>query len=188
MNIDWLASLILLLWLITVAVMDLRYRKVRNWMVVLGLFAGTAALFSGGQPFQTSAWSGLAGMLAAFAALLPFYALRWMGAGDVKFAAVIGLWTGLAPQLLSIWLGGSLLAGFHGLLVLFWRRLQRSSWGLRLMGWLPAPLSALLSADGSGRASPPGTLSLYRPVRSIPYAGYLSIAAIWVLWRMDVSL
>ena len=101
-------------WLATIAVMDLRIRRVRNWMVLLGLATGAAALASGAQPFQVSAWNALAGLLAGFVVLLPFYALRWMGAGDVKFGAVAGLWFGLSFDLLLIWTGGSLLAGLHG--------------------------------------------------------------------------
>ena len=124
---------LLLLWLIAIAVMDLRSRKVRNWMVLLGL----VALFGGAQPLDLLAWQGLAGMAVAFAALLPLYAIRWMGAGDVKFAAVAGLWFGLSAHLLVIWLGASLLAGLHGMAVLGWRSLARSPQGAMLQARLP---------------------------------------------------
>jgi len=167
-----LSPLLILLWLIAIAVIDLRMRKVRNWMVLLGLVAGTWALFSGAQPFQVSPWNGLSGMLVAFAALLPLYALGWMGAGDVKFAAVIGLWLGLSTQLLAIWLGGSLLAGLHGLAVVGWPILQQSSLGL----WLQTHLGLL-----AHRASPtPLHLNFKQRdrKRSIPYAGYMAITAI----------
>ncbi len=149
-----------LLWLIAIAVMDLRVRTVRNWMVLLGLGIGVGALVGNVQPFQVSAWEGLLGMLAAFAALLPFYALRWMGAGDVKFAAVVGLWLGLSPYLLAIWLGGSLLAGLHGLFVLGQRRLQATT--------------ALFEPD-----SMPAQGDARRSIkRVIPYAGYMALTAI----------
>ena len=42
----------LLLWLTTITVMDLRIRKVRNWMVLLGLSVGLVAIAVGVQPFQ----------------------------------------------------------------------------------------------------------------------------------------
>ena len=167
----------LLLWLIAIAAMDLRLRKVRTWMVLLGLATGLAALFSA-HPFQISLWRGLTGMLVAFAALLPFYALRWMGAGDVKFAAVIGLWFGLSPNLLFIWLGGSLLAGLHGLAVVSWRVLRASPWAGWLQARLPLPLGSALAAMPSTPAAPGGKQSIRR---SIPYAGYLAIAAICML-------
>ena len=174
----------LLLWLIAIAAMDLRLRKVRNWMVLLGLATGLAALFSA-HPFQISLWRGLTGMLVAFAALLPFYALRWMGAGDVKFAAVIGLWFGLSPNLLFIWLGGSLLAGLHGLAVVSWRVLCASPWAGWLQARLPLPLGSALAAMPSTPAAPSGKQSIRR---SIPYAGYLAIAAICMLLSTGAEL
>ena len=177
MTTTWLLSCVLLLWLAVVAAMDLHSRKVRNWMVLLGLATGLAALFSA-HPFQISLWRGLTGMLVAFAALLPFYALRWMGAGDVKFAAVIGLWFGLSPSLLFIWLGGSLLAGLHGLAVVSWRVLRASPWAGWLQARLPLPLGSALAAMPSTPAAPGGKQSIRR---SIPYAGYLAIAAICIL-------
>ncbi len=167
-----------LLWLITIAVMDFRIRKVRNWMVLLGLAAGLAALAGGVQPFQVSVWSGLAGMLAAFAALLPFYLLRWMGAGDVKCAAVLGLWLGFSPDLLAVWLGGSLLAGLHGLLVLAWRRLQGSAH----VGWLAARLPRRWAATLAAAPPRPGAAHGQRAIqRSVPYAGYMALTAIWLV-------
>ncbi|MBB6578871.1 prepilin peptidase CpaA [Comamonas odontotermitis] len=186
MTTTWLLSCVLLLWLAVVAAMDLHSRKVRNWMVLLGLATGTVALFSGVQPFWVEPWSGLVGAAAAFAILLPFYALRWMGAGDVKFAAVMGLWFGISPYLLAIWLGGSLLAGLHGMAVLAWRRLQLSVYGGWLQAHLPAPLAASMVP---ATASPTTTASGKRVIqRSIPYAGYMAIAAIWVVLRTGPSL
>ena len=70
MTTTWLLSRILLLWLLAIAVMDLRSRKVRNWMVLAGLATGTLALFSGVQPFWVEPWDGLLGALVAFAVLL----------------------------------------------------------------------------------------------------------------------
>ncbi len=168
-----------LLWLIAIVVMDLRIRKVRNWMVLLGLGMGAIALAAGIQPFQVPAWKALLGMLVAFAALLPFYALRWMGAGDVKFAAVIGLWLGLSPALLGIWLGGSLLAGVHGVLVLAWRRAQASASAQWLQARLPLRMVALVTPPDTPPVAADGQRVI---VRSIPYAGYMALAAIWLLF------
>lgn len=171
----WLAAWTL--WLAVIAAMDLRLRRVRNWMVLLGLATGAAALASGAQPFQVSAWSALGGMLAAFAVLLPFYARRWMGAGDVKFAAVAGLWFGLGWDLLLVWTGGSLLAGLHGLLVLF---LRDSPTGLWLQAQLPVAWATHLPAADAGQAATDGSR---QPQRSIPYAGYMAVTAIAVAWH-----
>ncbi|WP_080650099.1 prepilin peptidase [Delftia acidovorans] len=180
-------------WLATIAAMDLRIRRVRNWMVVLGLATGAGALASGAQPFQVSAWNALAGMLAGFAVLLPFYALRWMGAGDVKFGAVAGLWFGWGFDLLLIWTGGSLLAGLHGVLVLSLRHLRDSPTGLWLQARLPLSSAAL---SWTARLAPLGTTPRpagatdgpRQPQRSIPYAGYMAIAAIALAWRHSQPL
>lgn len=165
-----------LLWLVAIAVMDWRSRKVRNWMVLLGLGMGFATLAGGAQPLQVSTWQGLGGMLAAFAALLPFYLLRWMGAGDVKCAAVLGLWFGFSPDLLVIWVGGSLLAGMHGLLVMAWRRLQASAYASWLQAHLPLRMATVL--DTSRPAATDGQRVIER---SIPYAGYMALTAIWIV-------
>lgn len=174
---------ILLLWLVAIAVMDLRSRKVRNWMVLLGLATGLAALFGGAQPFDMLAWQGLAGMAVAFAALLPLYAIRWMGAGDVKFAAVAGLWFGLSPYLLAIWLGASLLAGLHSMVVLGCRILLRSPQGALLLARLPM-LQPVLAAGADAPANDPSR----GPQRSIPYAGYMALVAIVLMMRNSVPL
>lgn len=174
-----------LLWLIAIAVMDFRIRKVRNWMVLLGLATGLVALAGGVQPFQVTAWSGLAGMLAAFAVLLPFYALRWMGAGDVKCAAVLGLWFGLSLDLLLIWVGGSLLAGLHGLLVLAWRWLRSSPYTGWLQAHLPQRMTTVLEAPATHPAPTGGPRAI---ARSIPYAGYMALALIWIVLHRGPAL
>ncbi|MEG1769262.1 MAG: A24 family peptidase [Comamonas sp.] len=185
MRIPALLMLLCLLWLIAIAVMDLRIRKVRNWMVLLGLSMGLVALAGDVQPFQVPAWKALLGMLVAFAALLPFYALRWMGAGDVKFAAVVGLWLGFSPYLLAIWIGGSLLAGIHGLLVLAHRRLQSSATGNWLQTHLPMR-AAMVLFNPDHRPAP---MDERRQIeRSVPYAGYMALTAIWLVLVSETAL
>lgn len=176
MTVPW--TQLWLLWLIAIAVMDFRIRKVRNWMVLLGLAMGVFALAVDAQPFQVSTWRALLGTLAGFAVLLPFYALRWMGAGDVKFAAVAGLWLGFSPYLLAIWLGGSLLAGFHGLFVIARRRLPSTATGSWLQAHLPLRATTMLFASDErlAREKVPRVIE-----RSIPYAAYMALTAIWLL-------
>lgn len=178
MQLPALPILSCLLWLIAIAVMDLRIRKVRNWMVLLGLGMGVIALIGNAQPFQVPTWKALLGMLAAFAALLPFYALRWMGAGDVKFAAVIGLWLGLSPALLVIWIGGSLLAGAHGVLVLASRWARTTPLASWLQARVPMRMAAALMPPEHRALASDGKRVIER---SIPYAGYMALTAIWLL-------
>lgn len=71
------------------AVYDVRYRKIPNWLTMLGAACGLAL-----NTFLYQGWAGLrlslAGLGLAFGIYLGLYALRAMGAGDVKLMAAIG--------------------------------------------------------------------------------------------------
>ncbi|MDA7418178.1 A24 family peptidase [Xenophilus arseniciresistens] len=113
--------LALSLWLLCVACLDWRWRRVPNTVVVAGAMLVVLCLLFGVHPLRVSAIDAAIAFIAGFALLLPFYALKLMGAADVKFAAALGLWLGPWP-LLSVWIGASILAGLHGLALLAWRR------------------------------------------------------------------
>jgi prepilin peptidase CpaA len=80
------------------AVIDWRTYRIPNCLTVggmaLGLLGNTAAdgLMSGLLP-------ALAGLALGIAVLLPLYALRLMGAGDVKLMAAVGAFVGV-PEIL----------------------------------------------------------------------------------------
>ena len=150
-------KLVLLLWLLTAIVQDGRERRVRNWLVLAGMALALLAVALDLQPFGLRWTDALLGGATAFGGLLCFYAFGLMGAGDVKFAAALGLWVGWQP-LLPIWVAASLLAGLHGLL---WLALQR---------WSLAPrLAVALSGRPGGSGKRP---------RPIPLAAYLAVATI----------
>lgn len=145
-----------LLGLLTGAVwFDVRTRRIPNI-----LSAGGAA---GGVVLATavSGWSGLQfaflGGLLGLGLLLPFYALRAMGAGDVKLFAAIGVFLG-PTQIFGAWLA-TLLAG--GLLAvaaaIVSGRLRQTASNLRLMLCLGATRlsgsSTLSVADVQGIVS-----------------------------------
>lgn len=156
-----------LLWLLLVAVYDFRQRRVPNWLVLAGAAAALAALALGIQPFGIDWISALLGAGVGFAFLLFFYVIHLMGAGDVKFAAALGLWVGLSA-LAQIWIVASLAAAAHSLLLLALRRWPLSP---RLALILSGPTSA-----ANGGASP-------NRARFIPYAAYLALAAVaWMAW------
>jgi prepilin peptidase CpaA len=79
------------------AVLDFRSFRVPN--------ALTAPLLIGGLAMQTVAGgaaglgSGLGGVIVAFAALIGFYAIGAMGAGDVKLGLAVGAWLGVEAML-----------------------------------------------------------------------------------------
>lgn len=158
---------LLVVWLIVVAAFDLGSRRVPNWLQAAGLVAALWALFADGQPFGVAPLQALlaAGLVSAF--FLVFYALGWMGAADVKFAAVLGLWFG-AETLLAIWLVASAIAMLHALLLMAARQLPR----LPLQRPLP---TATTPVDDAGAAPRGGRFSR---ARSMPYAAYLAAGAL----------
>jgi len=115
---DWsvaaLAKLAVLgLLLLFAAIADLRRHRIPNWLNVTALIAGV--LLSGVSAPLLSADSlalSLTGAAIAFALFILLYALRLMGAGDVKLLTAIGAFVGpvdiLGVALTSFVAGGLL--------------------------------------------------------------------------------
>jgi prepilin peptidase CpaA len=104
---------------------DLKSRRVPNVLVALGTLAGLLFHAVGapgggfaplGAPMLAGAGFATLGWVAGLAALMPFYVLRTMGAGDVKCMAMVGAWIGAVHVLwAALW---TLMAG--GLLAAVW--------------------------------------------------------------------
>ena len=79
------------------AFLDLRSRRIPNWLTGAGVVAGlgVSAFFSGWVGLQ----NGLLGMLLALVVYGFLFALRAMGGGDVKLMAAVGAFTGPQPWL-----------------------------------------------------------------------------------------
>jgi len=162
------AEIALLIWLLVVIAYDFRKRRVPNWLVLSGAILALAALAFGIQPFGTSWAAAFTGGAVGFGFLLLFYAVGFMGAGDVKFAGALGLWVG-GWALVPIWVGASLLAGAHSVL---WLTLQRWPWLPRLSLMLSGRPSAGTDINGSRQRA-----------RLVPYAAYLAVATVaWMVW------
>ncbi len=152
---------------IAVIAYDLLFRRVPNWLLLaaLGIHVGWLVV-TGQGPGGTGVSQSLIGGCVGLALFLPLYALRAMGAGDVKFFALLGLMMG-ASALLPIWLIGSIIAGVHAVA---WHVASRQlvmlpAWNLftdkvTANGWYQAMVK-----NREGR-------------RGIPYAAYLAIGAI----------
>lgn len=104
--------------------MDLRSRRIPNWLTVPGLLIGIGLnLFLGG-------WSGLrTSLLGAglgLLLLLPFVLLRSLGAGDWKLAGALGAFAG-PRMLVDLLLGSVFVAGIMAAaLVIYKRRLVQT--------------------------------------------------------------
>ena len=105
------AQLALVLWGLVIAALDARLRRLPN-AVVFGpaLIAVIYLAGFGHGPLGTPPLSNLlaAGLFLLF--LAPGYARHWVGGGDVKLGIAFGLLGGTKASLLTLGIGGLLLA------------------------------------------------------------------------------
>jgi prepilin peptidase CpaA len=155
---------------------DLRNRRIPNWLTVPGLLVGIAAngAFSG--------WTGLKGSLLgaglAFALLLPFWLLRSLGAGDLKFGVALGAFTG-PGRLVDILIGSIFVAGVMALaLVIYKRRLVQT---LRNMGHILISLVTFHLPGFHVTLDNPEALTIPKGV-----ALALSVVFYGVLWKLGM--
>lgn len=94
----FLEVLPLLILLTCAAMIDLRCRRIPNWLTFTILAAGlTRAVFDGGLP------EGMISVTVGFLLILPLYLLGAIGAGDVKLMTAVGAWF-LARDIVGIFL------------------------------------------------------------------------------------
>ncbi|MEO6223195.1 MAG: prepilin peptidase [Vicinamibacterales bacterium] len=124
-------------------VSDLRTRRIPN---VLTLSAGGGALVfhlaTGG--WSAAGWS-LAGLLVGALLFFPMFALRGMGAGDVKLLAAVGAWIG-PGQVATVALATSIAGGLIALVVALahgYLRKALANLYLLLMHWRVAGVQPL---------------------------------------------
>ena len=86
-------EVVLLIVLLAAAVFDVRYRRIPNWLTVGGVLMGIAMNTVIGPPLAGVGFA-LAGLGVAFGIYVLLYALRAMGAGDVKLMAAVGALVG----------------------------------------------------------------------------------------------
>ena len=87
-------QLLLAVLVVSAAGSDLRARRVPNWITIPGLVLAIA--LNTVLPHGSGWRSSLLGLVAASAVYLIFFALRAMGAGDVKLMAAVGAAVGPA--------------------------------------------------------------------------------------------
>ncbi len=94
--------------LVSVAISDLLWLRIPNWVVVMIAALYPAYVLSAAQPVG---WQGalvLAGLV--FAIGFALYSFRLLGGGDVKFLAVVALWAGPA-QITAFMLSTAVIGG-----------------------------------------------------------------------------
>jgi prepilin peptidase CpaA len=111
-------QIILLLVVSVAAVYDIRFRRIPNWLVLMGLLLGLG--INTGLFGWRGAKSSLLGAGLAFLIYFPLYLLRGMGAGDVKLMAAIGSLVG-AANWFGIFIITLLLGGVMAIILLLTR-------------------------------------------------------------------
>lgn len=132
---------VLVFWAGAVAWFDVRQHRVPNLLLVLLLVPAILSLVLDRKGLLgVSVWPSVLGFLLGGAILLPGYGIAKMGAGDVKFAAVLGLLLGWRP-LLNMLLLAALLLGAVSALV-FWLDREQQGRGQRRIPAAPVLAAA----------------------------------------------
>lgn len=106
---------ILVAWAAAAAGFDARYHRLPNWLTLGGLAAGAVyALVRGTSLLGGDPVYALLSAAVGFLALFPAYLAGWMGAGDVKLYAAMGMLGG-GKVLLPALLVGSVISGLGAL-------------------------------------------------------------------------
>jgi prepilin peptidase CpaA len=152
---------------VAVFVYDILFRRVPNQLIVIALLIHAVDLIWTGSGINgINVSQSLLGGAIGLALFIPFYALKAMGAGDVKFFALLGLLLG-SQTLLPVWLISSLMAGVHALGV-YLSRLH-----IIVMPGLTHLTDRVTASRIYQRM-----LKKRQGRKGIPYAAYLSVAAI----------
>ncbi len=83
---------ILILFLLTATIFDIKSRRIPNWLVLTGSII--AIFYQPTLPYVESAFYACNGLLVGLCAFIPFYFFRAMGAGDAKLMAMTGAFLG----------------------------------------------------------------------------------------------
>jgi prepilin peptidase CpaA len=117
-----IARLVLIAWATTAAGFDARHHRLPNWLTLGGLLGGGLyALATGTSLLGGSAANAMFATVIAFLLLLPAYLAGWMGAGDVKLFAAMGMLGGGKVLLPTLFIG-SIVGGIGALLFLVFHK------------------------------------------------------------------
>jgi prepilin peptidase CpaA len=121
---------VLLALVLGAAVYDVRYRRIPNWLTITGVLAGLALnrFLDQGRPGMFV--SSLLGLAIAFGVYFVLYALRAMGAGDVKLMAAVGAIVGW-PNWFGIFIVTAIVGGVMALILVAARgRVRKTLWNV----------------------------------------------------------
>lgn len=166
------ADLLLAVLLVTAAVSDWRTYRIPNWLTMGGALAGLAL-----NAFVTDVGvlRALGGLGLGLVLLLPLWAVRVLGAGDVKLIAMVGAFAGtpdvLVALVFSLIAGGIAAAGFA---------LSRRK-GLQMLRNVHETVVASVVTIAAGHAPSLGAMP---SIGKLPYAIGICMGSIaWIVYR-----
>lgn len=117
-----IAQIILIAWAAVAAGIDARYRRLPNWLTLGGLVVGGLyALVAGTSLLGGNSANAMLAAAIGFLVLLPAYLAGWMGAGDVKLFAAMGILGG-GKVLLPTLVIGSIITGIGALVFIMLKK------------------------------------------------------------------
>lgn len=156
------------------ALWDMQTRRIPNWLMAAGLIAAMPVQwFTHGAVEGMTMWLG--GMLAGGAIFLPGYAMRLLGAGDVKLMAAIGAFCG-AYGALEIGLATCVIGAIGSLAI--WLRRRQMCAGLSGM----AALLIDCATPGNGARRRSGSVAESSATGTMPYGVAIAIGSACVLF------
>jgi len=157
--------------LILACISDLRTRRIPN-VLTLSAIAGALLFHALTGGVSAAGWS-LAGCVVGAALFFPMFALRGMGAGDVKLLAAVGAWLG-PSQVVLVALAASVAGGLIAIAVAlaygYLRTAVRNVWML-LMHWRVMGVRPVHEVTLEGARGP-----------RLAYAFPISIGTLVTLW------
>ncbi|AIY42958.1 Type IV prepilin peptidase TadV/CpaA [Collimonas arenae] len=162
---------VLFILLIVAAVSDFRTYKIPNWLTASGTIFGLA--YSTVAPVSPQAgflWA-IEGLLLGLFMMLPFYALRATGAGDVKLMAMVGAFIGVPhifyAVIFTFLAGGIAALGF----ALFHRTLGRMLNNVR-------SIVQVMTLSAIGGTRPDAGMAASNSVGKLPYGVSIGIGTV----------
>jgi len=164
---------VLLTLVLGAAIFDVRYRRIPNWLSLGGVLVGLAL-----NTFLYQGWPGLRfgliGMAAGFGLYFALYALRAMGAGDVKLMAAVGAMAGW-QNWFGIFLITAVIGGMMALILVATRgRVKKTLWNV----------SYILHEMKSGRPAYVGKEELdvrHPKALGLPHGAVIAVGTIFFL-------
>lgn len=154
--------------LLAAALIDYRSLRIPNWLTLGGMVLGLALSTALVRPAYSGLLAGLGGIAVGMLVFLPLYAIRVLGAGDVKLMGAVGAFLGTADTLRAL-LFVAIAGGIAAVAVAVRRRALR-----RLVGNLSQATVQMMAFATVGGERPGDAIAAHS-VGKLPYG--ISICA-----------